>query len=133
MKKCTFSYIAGVFKSFGKNPDLRSIKRRTVFALYTNHFTARIRRMIEGNIFSLFTPGGGWGVPHPADGGGTPILPDWGVPHPSQPGGRGTPSFLMGVPPSGLGYPSIGTGWGHPPIRPGVPPVGTGWRYPHLI
>ena len=52
----------------------------------------RIRRMKEGNIFSLFTLGRG-GYPHLADGGGTPFPGQdrRGYPHPAD---RGTPSFL---------------------------------------
>ena len=46
-------------------------------------FTARIRRIGEGNIFSLFTLGG-WGVPHlSSEVGGYPISgPGGGVPRP---------------------------------------------------
>ena len=98
--------------------------------------------MTEGNIFSLFTPGGVY-----------PIVPNWGVPYPSQPGyphpsiwltgvppsswwgtpiwpmggissswwmGGGTPHWdWMGVPPWGLGgvLPTVRTGWGYPPVR----------------
>ena len=64
--------------------------------------TAGIRRMREGNIFSLcvsFAPRGGY--PHPLLMGSTPILPD-GVPNPR----------------SGRGYPHPRSGWGvpHTPI-----------------
>ena len=79
--------------------------------------TARIRRMREGNIFSLFTLVGGGGVPHPRSG--------WGLPHPAE---GGTPSKIMTggyprVPPvqDWMGYPNPGLD--------GVPPV-QGWmRY----
>ena len=96
--------------------------------------TARILRMGEGNIFSLFTlAGGGGGVPHPGlDGwGGTPSQV-WGrgVPHLSSGGGwyliqlwmvggypisglRGTPSQVWGDPGQVLMV------WGE---VPGVPP-----------
>ena len=78
-------------------------------------FTARIRRMREGNIFSLFTlvgggnpisgPDGGGGVPHPADGGT----------HPKS--GRGYPILLTGrLPPS-----KIRTGGTPHPRLDGVP------------
>ena len=72
-------------------------------------FTARIRRMREGNIFSLFVSshldrgGGGYpiqlrgvppsqvwtrgGLPHPADRGGTPFPGLGRVPHPADGGG----------------------------------------------
>ena len=44
-------------------------------------FILHIRRMTEGNIFTLFTLAGGGGVPHPANGGGYPISGlDKGVP-----------------------------------------------------
>ena len=121
--------------------------------------TARIRRMTEGNVFTLSTIAGGGGV----------TLSSWwgGYPHPVPMGG--TPSFLMGgTPPSGWqgypiwltggthlagggcpGYTSIRTGWGYPPSEldgntpcqnwMGTPhqdwmeiplPIRTGWGYP---
>ena len=43
---------------------------------FVKHFcfiTAHIRRMMEGNIFSLFTPFAG-GYPHPADAAGNKRL-----------------------------------------------------------
>ena len=59
-------------------------------------FTDRIRRMREGNVFSMSTPrrgGGPWpgpdgggGYPHPAvDRGGTPARSGQGVPPPPPP------------------------------------------------
>ena len=46
--------------------------------------TVRIRRMGEGNIFSLSVSShldGGRGLPHPAEGGGYPSQdPGWGYP-----------------------------------------------------
>ena len=76
--------------------------------------TARIRRMGEGNIFSLSTLAGRGGVPCPRSVGG------WGVPHPRSWWG-GTPSQIWMV---GRGIPLLTTtrtGWGryppHPPIR----------------
>ena len=83
-------------------------------------FTARIRRMTEGNIFRLFTPADG-GTPIRLMGG-TPILPD-----------RGTPSFLMGVACwDWMGY-HLRNRWGYTPVRTGrryPTPIGTGWGYP---
>ena len=54
--------------------SFESVKRHDWF--YYIFFTARIRRMTEGNVFTLFTSGGGGGEPHP---------------HPGQRGGAGTP------------------------------------------
>ena len=90
--------------------------------------TARIRRMTEGNVFTLSTISG-WGGPHPADWGGGVPLPRsgqggtpsscWGVPH-SQ--------VWTGVPPSQvwMGVPIQLTGGGGTPF-PGL----DGW-VPHL-
>ena len=68
--------------------------------------TDRIRRMTEGNIFSLFTSAGGGGVySHPANRV-TPSFPR-GVCHPSQ----------LGLPPSfltGASHPSCWRGGGTP-------------------
>ena len=57
-------------------------------------FTARIRRMREGNIVSLCS--------HLR--GGTPILPDGGYPFPGLDGGGtgGAPIWLVGGTPSGV-------------------------------
>ena len=110
--------------------------------------TARIRRMTEGNIFSMSTlVEGGYpisgldrGVPHPRSRWGVPRVPhiqDWDrgevPPHPS----------LDGVPPiqTGIGVPRVPpskTGWGTPiqtwdggvPRVP-PPPSNTGWGTPH--
>ena len=60
-------------------------------------FTARIRRIREGTVFSLSihtSMGGGGRYPHPADRVGLPPpSPTEGYPHPSWPGGN--PSFPM--------------------------------------
>ena len=99
--------------------------------------TARIRRMRKGNIFSLFTLGGGgttiqqyspvWGSPIQSNGQGTPIQSHRGVSHsaqqgstPIQPDGGYFHLVLTGGMParSGWGFPpppTIGTGWGYPP------------------
>ena len=69
--------------------------------------TPRTRRMTEGNIFSLFTPGRG--------GGGCPILPDGGTPS----GWWGYPIWLTGRP---WGTPHLGLNGGNPLS------IGTGWR-----
>ena len=77
-------------------------------------FTARIRRMGEGNIFSLFTLVGGGEVPHLRSevGGGVPHLRSevGGVPHlRSEVGGYPISGLGRGYPISGLGgYPSLG-------------------------
>ena len=95
-----------------------------------------IRRMGEGNIFSLFTLGGG--VPRPGldvGEGGTPSQV-WGrgVPRPGLDDGGGTPYPGIGYPPGhGIGYspgPRMGyplwppdLGWGTPPdLGRGTPP-----------
>ena len=89
--------------------------------------TARIRRMGEGTVFSLFVS------PH-LGGGGTPVRSGGGYPIPG----------LVGVPPGpGMGYPLPDLGQGTPP-GPGtgylpwtwdrVPPgPGTGDRVPPSI
>ena len=100
--------------------------------LSSSIITARIRKMTEGNIFSLSAfPRGGAG----GRGAGTPSS-QWGVSHPSQSqspsGWQGVPQStpcLLGLdggttPQSGLdrGYPPVRTGWGYfPPVPP--PPV----------
>ena len=65
---------------------------------YSDIITDRIRRMREGSVFSLSTPGGGGG-----GGAGVPWPgPDRvGVPHPGQVRMGGTPvsGWLPGVPP----------------------------------
>ena len=81
--------------------------------------TARIRRMREGNIFSLstlmrreYSPPGDGGVPHPRSG--------WGVPHPRS-GWEGTPFqvWMAGTPLPGLDGdnppPLLGLDAGTPP------------------
>ena len=95
--------------------------------------TARIRRMGEGNIFSLFTLAGGgtlsqvckWGVPCPRSGRVPyPRSRWWGVcPYPQSGldggGTWGTPQSWDGVP-----YPPTDLGWGtpHPDMGWGIPP-----------
>ena len=92
--------------------------------------TARIRRMGEGNIFSLFTLAGE-GIPHLRfEVGGYPISGLGGVPHPMSGGypisglGRGVPHLRSRVVPiSGLGwYPS--QVWGVPHLQGGTPCLG---------
>ena len=87
--------------------------------------TARIRRMTEGNVFTLSTISGGRG--YPVSG------LNWGVPHPR--------SELGGYPIPGLngGYPILGLNWGVPYPRYGrgggtqVPGVEGGYpRYPPI-
>ena len=108
------------------------------------HFTARIRRMTGGYIFSLSTlvgAGGSWSTPSQVWPGGG------GVPHPRS-GQGGIPSqvlggvlhFRSGVPPQpGVdggypGYPSSTPGRGVPQVQslqsvPWVPPY-LGWGTP---
>ena len=89
-------------------------------------FTARIRRMGEGNIFTLCVSPHPEEYPHQVLMGGTPILPTRGYPiltdrgYPILPN-RDTPCFPTGGTPSFLagGYPilldkgiPIRTGWG---------------------
>ena len=104
-------------------------------------FTARIRKMTEGNIFSLFTLAGEGGTPHPADWGGVYPHPrsGWWVPHPADGGDRVPPSQVrMGGyphpgPRSGWGggsFPIPGQDGGTPPFRSCCRGVLTG-VYPH--
>ena len=115
-------------------------------------FTTRIRRMMEGNVFTLSTISGGvtpfqvWvrGVPHPQSGWvgdthpwsgwGYPV-PGQGVPHPRSGWGTlsqvwGTPSHVwMGGTPgtptrTGLGTPHHQDWMGYPTTR-------TGWGTLH--
>ena len=114
---------------------LKSIKFHLHFIV-----TARIRKMGEGNIFSLFTLAGGeggtpsqiWGVPHlrsEVGGGYLARSGLGGVPHPmsgvggypiSGPGGTPSPEedpmSGRGYPMSGRGYPM--SGGGYPISRP---------------
>ena len=97
-------------------------------------FTARIQRMTEGNIFSLFTHGGLGVTPIQLTRAWcTPILPEGG--YSMFPDG-GIPSSLMEVPPSFLmGVPILLPDRGHPQpanrLEPDmVPPIRTGWGYP---
>ena len=80
-----------------KYPVLRPIHTE---AKETDIFTARIRRMTEGNVFTLST----MRVPPSSltgSGGLHPIQPHW---------------VSIGYPPTQDGYPPpIGTGWGIPP------------------
>ena len=98
------------------SPDIRLEQNRTSCGLPHEDFlvTARIRRMTEGNIFNLFTPGGrgGEGIPtifQPMGGGSTylpwmgegvvPTFPGQGGYLPSS--DKGEPTFLgWGVPTS---------------------------------
>ena len=111
----------------------------------TNIITDRIRRLGEGNVFSLFTPGGtptrsrrgrwvpqpgpDWGgVPWPGPDGGVPQVrypPDrsgWGgVPRPGP--DRGYPKVGTPLPgQDGGGYPNIGTPQGRYPPPPEIGP-----------
>ena len=120
-------------------------------------FTDRIRRMREGNVFSLSTPVGGGGgvtparsrqggIPQPGPAGGryptlsTPPGPGWGRGYPCQ---GYTPPW---VPPIRPGW--VVPLWGYPPCQtwlgvplPGVPlPIRPGWcgvplpgRYPPQV
>ena len=104
------------------------------FQIIQGIFTARIRRMGEGNVFSLFTSGGGGGVPvshnalqhfpecHGAAGGGYPAR--------SSPAGGGVPwqVQLGGIPWPG-GYPGWGVPWPGGTLAGGVPWPGgyPGW------
>ena len=85
-------------------------------------FTARIRGMGKGNIFSLFTLAGGGG------GGCTPSQVGGGVPHPGLDGeggphlryevGGGYPTSAPGLgvtPPTIQTWPGYPLGWGTPP------------------
>ena len=84
--------------------------------------TARIRRMRQGSVFRLFTPGGGWGVSQL----GSQSLPHTLVPGPFWHGTGGYPtlwSLLGGIPVSGpmsqLGAPNTplpSQDWGTPPF-----------------
>ena len=120
--------------SWTKNfcPSLRSSQ-------WTMIFTARIRRMREGNIFSLITlagRGGGvpyprsrWEVPHPRSGrgGGYPILLTRGVSHlRSGQGGYPIPGL------DGGGIPFCWQGGTTSKIRMGVPwvPPSAEWGTP---
>ena len=69
--------------------------------------TARIRRMTEGNIFSLFTPSGGEEYPCPAIGR---------YPNPRSGWGRGVPPSCWwggvgNIPSQARGYPHPDLGW----------------------
>ena len=81
-------------------------------------FTARIQRMGEGTVFSLFVSlhlDGGGGYPISGLDRGYPIpAPGRGVPHPAD---RGYPRSRWGVTPSQVwmrGYPIPGPGRGYP-------------------
>ena len=79
--------------------------------------TARIRRMTEGNVFTLSTisgggcpiPGLGRGVPHPRSGQGVPHLRLEGYP--------GYPLPYLDL---GCGTPHLDLRWGTPLHRPGM-------------
>ena len=79
-------------------------------------FTARIRRMGQGNIFSLLTPGGR-GTPV---SGAMSLLSGEGVLAGEVPQSRGYPRPGQGVPQSWPGwYPRTA----YPPARTGLPPI----------
>ena len=129
--------------------ELLMITREVLMDYYLSIFTARIRRMREGTVFSLFISShlAGGGDPIPGlggylmpglDGGGTPSqvwmggypIPglDGRVPHPRS-GWEGTPSQVwMGDTPSQVwtgGTPSqvwTGCTWGTPHDWMGYPP-----------
>ena len=85
--------------------------------IYYQSITARIQRMMEGNVFTLSTTGGG-------EGRGTSSCPMWGgrVPHPARLG-RGGGTHLRRV--------SHTAQWGHPiQLNGGYPHLRTGVGYP---
>ena len=107
-------------------------------------FTARIRRMTEGNVFTLSTIWGGGGVPHLRSGcKGVPHpRSGWGgTPHPRS-GQGGTPSqvWIGNTHPTNgeYPYPRSGQGVAHPksgrgvphPADIGVPPQDQDWGVP---
>ena len=72
-------------------------------------FTTRIRRMREGNSFSLSTLAG-WG--YPVSG------LDWGVPHPrSRQGGTPSQGWTGVLHSADGGYPHPRSRWGYPPVQ----------------
>ena len=106
-------------------------------------FTARIRRMGEGTVFSLFVSshlggvpqsGLGGGVPHPKSGQGLYPIPGLAGGYPIPGLGEGVPHRVpprpgTGYPPRpGMGYP-LDLGWGTPQTWHGVPPR-PGMGYP---
>ena len=138
-------------------PKRSKVESVLIFGSWPVHinqiFTARIRRMGEGNIFTLcvnphFDLEGGGGVPHPRSGlggwyqipgldrGGTPsqVWPG-GVPHPRS-GLWGVPLSRTGwgTPPSGLDGVTLSARTGYPPKDwTGYPPLGQDWMgYPPL-
>ena len=113
---------------FGVVNGLIMVSLNDVFILF---ITARIRRMGEGTVFSLFVSshlGGGipqsglGGVPHPKSG--------QGVPHPRSGWGEGYPSQVW---PGGYPIPGLGRGGGTPSqvwMREGYPPDQVWMGYP---
>ena len=95
-----------------------SIFQYILFRTYNVIFTARIRRMVEGNIFSQFTLWGG-GTPSQVWGGGYPISGLGGIP--GTPLGLGIPLIWDGVPPT-LGWGTPRPGMGYPQTWDGVTP-----------
>ena len=84
-------------------------ERFVQYDFYQRIFTARIRRMREGNIFSLLTLAGG-GIPHSRSRQGVPHLADCGVPHSrSRMGGVGVLHPVLD-----RGYPIPGPDRGYP-------------------
>ena len=98
-------------------------------------FTARIRRMRESNIFSLFTLAGvGWGVPHLRSGWGggeVTVFQVWTGGYPIQgPDRGGIPHLKFGW----GGYLILLMGGGTPSkIRTGGIPPSAVWVTPHPV
>ena len=107
-------------------------------------FTARIWRMMEGNVFSLFTLGGGIPHLHPIIWPLVPCPLLGGTPCPSYNTSTGPMPFLgvsqslvpgpcWGIPQAQVGqysrgYPLARTGWGNSP-----PPSRTEWGRPKQV
>ena len=118
--------------NFNRHGNTVNYSYVTIISQSMTVIAARIRRMREGNIYSLFALAGGGTLSQVWIGGGDTPSQVWtgggtlsqvqmgGVPHPRSRWG-GVPNLLMG------GYPHSRSGWrGYP----GVPPIRTGWVTP---